>query len=693
MTRRASLMVAALFVIANAALTSAADFVYVAVPAPACSVAPCAPPEVVVIDGDTGGRVIGLPLPVGTMPVGIAMSRDGAHLYVSNFDGTTGSLTVIDARRHVVLASYPTGQSVAGPLAIRGDDSRVFIRHSDPILGGLSAFDTASHTIVDSTATAPGSISIAASSSLDRVFVLFGAWRGVTPIEVRAYDAATLDDLGAGALPPFRNPTGMSLSRDESRLHVLLDVMQGFNPSTSAGARVVLDPATLATTGALQTAPGAQASSDPIESTATGRLLAVGRNLMVLRSFPLASESMSSVALSGEGLAVAVGSGDTRAYVTTRPHPQAGGTNALATVNLSTMSVVRTTPLGASALHLTTTPPGAQACSYRLDAAYRSFSSAGGTASLRLTTTCAWDARSNASWVRVGTTSGASGGTIGITVDPWMPPPTGPYATRSATVSIGGQLVTITQAGAESQPPFGFVDTPGDGATGVTGSLAVTGWALDDVGVARVRVYRDAVAGESPGLRFIGNASFVEGARPDLQALFPLIPFAPRAGWGLMVLTNMLPNGGTGTYRLWVYAEDIEGRQSLLGVRTFTAANGTADVPFGAIDTPGSGEEVSGVIVNWGWALTPSPGAIPTDGSTIDVVVDGAVVGQPTYNLFRPDIAALFPGYANTNGAVGYFVLDTRTLTNGIHSISWVVRDDLGRARGIGSRYINVQNP
>ena len=159
-----------------------------------------------------------------------------------------------------------------------------------------------------------------------------------------------------------------------------------------------------------------------------------------------------------------------------------------------------------------------------------------------------------------------------------------------------------------------------------------------------------------------------------------------------MVLTNMLPNGGTGTYRLWVYAEDIEGRQSLLGVRTFTAANATASLPFGAIDTPAAGEEVSGVIVNWGWALTPSPGNIPTDGSTIDVIVDGAVVGHPTYNLFRPDIAALFPGYANTNGAVGYFVLDTRTLANGIHSISWVVRDDLGRARGIGSRYINVQN-
>jgi hypothetical protein len=84
--------------------------------------------------------------------------------------------------------------------------------------------------------------------------------------------------------------------------------------------------------------------------------------------------------------------------------------------------------------------------------------------------------------------------------------------------------------------------------------------------------------------------------------------------------------------------------------------------------------------------------AIPVDGSTIDVVIDNVIVGHPTYNLFRGDVAALFPNYANTNGAVGYFVIDTRTMANGIHSIAWVVRDDRGNARGIGSRYFTVFN-
>jgi hypothetical protein len=103
---------------------------------------------------------------------------------------------------------------------------------------------------------------------------------------------------------------------------------------------------------------------------------------------------------------------------------------------------------------------------------------------------------------------------------------------------------------------------------------------------------------------------------------------------------------------------------------------------------------VSGTIVNWGWALTPGSGfTIPVDGSTIDVVIDGVVVGHPTYGLFRADIAALFPGYTNSDGAVGYFTIDTTMLSNGMHSIAWVVRDSAGRAAGIGSRFFHVFNP
>ena len=72
--------------------------------------------------------------------------------------------------------------------------------------------------------------------------------------------------------------------------------------------------------------------------------------------------------------------------------------------------------------------------------------------------------------------------------------------------------------------------------------------------------------------------------------------------------------------------------------------------------------------------------------------VDGVAIGHPVYNQSRSDIATLFPGRANTNGAVGYLQFDTRTLANGVHTIAWGVTDNAGNAEGIGSRYFTVLN-
>ena len=58
----------------------------------------------------------------------------------------------------------------------------------------------------------------------------------------------------------------------------------------------------------------------------------------------------------------------------------------------------------------------------------------------------------------------------------------------------------------------------------------------------------------------------------------------------------------------------------------------------------------------------------------------------------RADIQTLFPGYTNSNGAIGYFPIDTTTLSNGVHTIFWIVTDDQNRAEGIGSRYFIVEN-
>jgi hypothetical protein len=98
------------------------------------------------------------------------------------------------------------------------------------------------------------------------------------------------------------------------------------------------------------------------------------------------------------------------------------------------------------------------------------------------------------------------------------------------------------------------------------------------------------------------------------------------------------------------------------------------------------------LYVNFAWAHTPLPNIIPIDGSTINVWVDGLPQGNPVYNRYRSDIAGLFPGYNNSNGAGGHFYLDATPYENGVHTIAWSVKDDAGNIDGIGSRYFIIWN-
>ena len=263
------------------------------------------------------------------------------------------------------------------------------------------------------------------------------------------------------------------------------------------------------------------------------------------------------------------------------------------------------------------------------------------------------------------------------------------YVSTTLTVNV-----TATARGTTS-PAIGSFDTPADLQV-ATGELGITGWAVDDVGVKSIDIYRSPLAGEPTqpnGLIYLGTANQVEGARPDVQGGYTTIPLSDKAGWGYMLLTNFMPNGGNGVFTIHALVTDVDGHTVSLGQRRIDCRNQSATVPFGTIDTPLQGQTVSGLIVNFGWVLTPNPNCIPIDGSTIDVFIDNVVVGHPVYNNPRSDIATLFPGLCNSGGAVGYYMLDTTTLTNGVHTIAWVARDSAGGATGMGSRYFTVANP
>jgi len=319
---------------------------------------------------------------------------------------------------------------------------------------------------------------------------------------------------------------------------------------------------------------------------------------------------------------------------------------------------------------------------------------AGGNASVGLTfgtSGCGWSATSNVPWITSVPPSGTGNGFVNYTVAP----NTGPL--RSGTITIAGQNYMVNQSagGPDTTAPFGFFDMPADGTNNVVGAIGVTGWALDNVGVTRVDIYRDPVSGES-GQIYVGTADFVVGARSDVQSLYPNYPNANRAGWGYQLLTNFLPNHGNGTFKLHAIAYDAANNSVELSApgKLIVCTNATAAKPFGTIDTPSQGGPAAGTqFVNFGWALTPGAAfTIPTNGSTITVILDGQPMGHPVYNQFRSDIASLFPGYTNSQGAVGYYYLDSTKLSNGVHTISWNVFDNGGRGEGLGSRYFSIAN-
>jgi hypothetical protein len=310
-----------------------------------------------------------------------------------------------------------------------------------------------------------------------------------------------------------------------------------------------------------------------------------------------------------------------------------------------------------------------------------------------------WTASVSAAWIQVSPLSGTEDMIVKVSIDAADLTP-GSY---TGTISISdpnadnSPAVLYVYLEVKEKPqeaaPFGSFDSPQDGAV-VSGSVPITGWALDDVEVSNVKVFRNPLEGHETGQIYIGDAVFVDDARPDVEGKFATYPNHYRAGWGYMMLSNVLPIDGNGTFVITAVAKDSSGNEVTLGEKTIICDNAHAVKPFGAIDTPFQGGDAAGAeFINFGWALTPKPNVIPIDGSTIKVWVDGVPLeGNPEYNQYRKDVADIFPTYNNSGGAGGFYYLDTTLYVNGVHTIAWSVTDDAGNTDGIGSRYFNIMN-
>ncbi len=234
---------------------------------------------------------------------------------------------------------------------------------------------------------------------------------------------------------------------------------------------------------------------------------------------PAATGATSSVAVTTSATTCAWSAASDSDWVTVTP---AGGTGP------GTVSVTAAANAGAARIASVTiggqvytvnqaTSPAL--CTYSLSPTSMTATAAGATASVAMTTsatTCGWTALSDSAWVTVNAASGVGPGSVSVTVA------ANTGAARTASVTIGGQKYTVSQA---AVPVCTYSLSPTSmtaAATGATASVTVTtsattcGWTASSDS-AWVTV--NAASGVGPGSVRVTVAANTGAARTALVTI------------------------------------------------------------------------------------------------------------------------------------------------------------------------------
>jgi sugar lactone lactonase YvrE len=225
--------------------------------------------------------------------------------------------------------------------------------------------------------------------------------------------------------------------------------------------------------------------------------------------------------------------------------------------------------------------------------------------------------------------------------------------------------------------PTVYIDSLAPGAV-IAGTVTVSGWAIDNSNMIGTAISKVQVALDGT---VMGTATYGI-SRADVCNVYPGRPGCPNVGYTYQLNVSSVTSG---SHRLCALATDSDANNADAGSFCITVQ---VPPPTVSIDAPQNGAKVSGVVTVSGWAIDNSSG-IGTAISSVQVKVDGAVVGTATYGIPRADVCNAFPGRPGCPN-VGYtYQLNTVPLSSGSHTLTVSATDSDG-ITDVGSASVTI---
>ncbi len=196
-------------------------------------------------------------------------------------------------------------------------------------------------------------------------------------------------------------------------------------------------------------------------------------------------------------------------------------------------------------------------------------------------------------------------------------------------------------------------DKPAPQSAPLSGVTNIGGWAVNPLSpIVSLSLSVDGIP--------VGNASY-GAARPDVCGTYPTAASCPNVGWNFVLDTTVLADG---MHTLAATATPVSG-QGFTQTTQFRVSNLSATGTILSIDTPAAqSAPVSGYTAFGGWALNQSSAI-----GTVEVSIDGNPSGFALYGAPRGDVCAVHVGVPGCPNVGWNYLLDTSTLTNGLHTV------------------------